>query len=231
MQPKQGEVTLSWSGTKWMRITCATYCLEQKTAWFPQSDFLFGLASSPDYTSKLIILAGVVLIMVEALSMGVGAYLSETGTNEIEKRKKPKGSPAADGVGMFFSYFIFGMIVLSPYALFSVPVARYSSIALSLALLFVIGYLPTKRFKSGIRMLILAGLATIVGFLVARIFWCAIISQHIWASITNKTSFLKTEKTERICQRQSNVCTNAARKHKQLSCVWTGCAPVHHSQN
>jgi VIT1/CCC1 family predicted Fe2+/Mn2+ transporter len=131
--------------------------------------FLFGLAVTGQYNSRLLVVAGVVLIAVEALSMGVGSFLSETEVYEMEKSKKHLDSPLADGILMFFAYLGFGMLVLAPYILIPLDEAKYVSVVLTMIMLFLIGYLPTKALKDGIRMFLTAGAAILVGFLVARI--------------------------------------------------------------
>ncbi|SRR3989344_3122360 len=131
---------------------------------------LFGLSSSPDYNSRLLILAGITLIAVEALSMGVGSYLSEVEVHETKDGRKHIDSPIIDGIIMLISYLIFGVITLAPYLLFPISVAKYFSVVITLGFLFIVGYLPTENIRSGIRMLVTAGLAICVGFLVANIF-------------------------------------------------------------
>lgn len=131
---------------------------------------LFGLASSSDYNSHLLILAGITLIAVEALSMGVGSYLSETEVHETKDGKKHRDSPVLDGVIMLFSYLVFGIITLAPYLILPMETARYFSVAITLGFLFIVGYLPTENVKSGVRMLVTAGLAILVGFMVASLF-------------------------------------------------------------
>ena len=131
---------------------------------------LFGLASSPDYNSRLLILAGITLISVEALSMGVGSYLSETEVHETKDGKKHIDSPVLDGIIMLISYSFFGIITLAPYLLLPIATAKYFSVGITLGFLFIVGYLPTENIKSGVRMLVTAGLAICVGFLVANLF-------------------------------------------------------------
>src|SRR5689334_15258990 len=97
---------------------------------------LFGLASSPDYTVRLLILAGITLIAVEALSMGVGSYLSEVEVHETKSGKSHVDSPILDGVLMLFSYLLFGTIVLIPYLLLPIATAKYTSVAVTLGFLF-----------------------------------------------------------------------------------------------
>jgi VIT1/CCC1 family predicted Fe2+/Mn2+ transporter len=130
---------------------------------------LFGLASSGAYSSRQLVLAGLVLTCVEALSMGVGSYLSEAEIHERDP-KNHKDNLIVDGLIMFTSYFVSGLIILGPYMVFSPTTARYYSVILSLILLFMIGYLPSLKLKSGVKMLLLAGGSILVGYIIGVLF-------------------------------------------------------------
>ncbi|HYF05684.1 MAG TPA: VIT1/CCC1 transporter family protein [Patescibacteria group bacterium] len=117
-----------------------------------------------------IIIAGVILIFVEAFSMGVGSSLTEhiTGDGEHEDARE---SALVSGVTMFSSYFIAGFIPLSPYILLPLQYAPYVSITAALLGLFIAGstaakILRTGSLKAGFRFLILGGLAIGIGVLV-----------------------------------------------------------------
>lgn len=122
-----------------------------------------------------ILLTGLVLIVVEALSMGVGSVLSESSTQELALRKG--GSlrvPVVGGSIMFVSYFIAGFIPLAPYAVFGVDAAFPLSIAASLVALFLLGYVSARMFKgrpvrSALRMLVLGGLAIGAGVVIGGV--------------------------------------------------------------
>jgi len=129
---------------------------------------LFGIASAGGFTKHQIFLAGIIAIVVEATSMGAGSFLSESSSMEIEKKKKL--NPVKDGIIMFFSYFLSGFIPLAPYLLFEISTAKYISVAVSLTALFLLGYIPTKKPGSGLKMVVVAGAAACIGFLVAHIF-------------------------------------------------------------
>ncbi|EKD96110.1 MAG: hypothetical protein ACD_24C00179G0005 [uncultured bacterium] len=70
---------------------------------------------------------------------------------------------------MFASYFIAGFIPLSPYVLLERELAKFVSMALSISALFLLGYLPTKKLKSAFRMIVVAGAAASVGYLVGSV--------------------------------------------------------------
>jgi len=123
-----------------------------------------------------ILLTGIILIFVEAFSMAAGSFLSERGTEEIVERKNmPLRYPLLGSIIMFFSYFISGFIPLLPYLLTDVFLAFKISVTLSLIALFFLGALSAQRFgvpplKSGLRMLIIGGIAIALGILVGNIF-------------------------------------------------------------
>jgi VIT1/CCC1 family predicted Fe2+/Mn2+ transporter len=122
-----------------------------------------------DTETKTIILAGVVLIFVEAFSMGVGSLLSDN--VEVEFQNKKDISLAKSGKGgliMFVSYFISGFIPLVPYLIFETREAFWVSIILSLIALFFLGTLSatiskTNKLKQGIEMCLIGGLAIGLG--------------------------------------------------------------------
>lgn len=119
-----------------------------------------------------IILTGIVLVFVEAFSMGVGSFLSEESAEEyMNKKDAPIGTTIANGSIMFVSYFLSGIIPLFPYVLFEQRTAVWVSISLSLIALALLGLVSGKLFRvnylgNGIRMLVMGGLAILVGMLV-----------------------------------------------------------------
>lgn len=123
-----------------------------------------------------ILVTGFVLILVEAFSMGSGSFLAERSKEEyVDKRDLPFKYPFFGSLVMFFSYLLAGFIPLFPYIVFSVSLAFKISILFSLLALFLLGFIGAQRFKSnplraGLRMLLIGGLAVILGIIVGRIF-------------------------------------------------------------
>lgn len=119
-----------------------------------------------------IFLTGIILIFVEAFSMGVGSYLSEESSEEYQHKKHSISIPGA--LVMFFSYLASGFIPLFPYMMFDSNVSLPLSIISSLIALFTLGYVSgqvvnTKNtMRHGIKMLIIGGLAILVGVLVGK---------------------------------------------------------------
>ena len=73
------------------------------------------------------------------------------------------------------SYFISGFVPLLPYLLLPISVALPVSVSLGLILLFVLGAVSAKLFgvnwvKSGLRMLLIGGVATFLGVFVGAVF-------------------------------------------------------------
>lgn len=128
---------------------------------------LFGVASSGKYTPTQTILTGLIVIAVESISMGVGSFLTEESVHEIDKTTHKDNSLIGAGI-MFLSYFLAGMATIAPYGLIQTGVAKYVSVGIALVLLFLLGLIPKRRAKDGARMVIIAGLAILVGFLIGR---------------------------------------------------------------
>jgi len=134
-----------------------------------------GLLSGIAYASvdkKTILLTGIILIFVEAFSMGVGSFLSETSTEEYLNHKT-SGKTIKDAIIMFTSYLLSGFIPLSPYLIFNTKTAFWYSIVVSLGALFILGVvsaklLKTKILKSASRMLLIGGIAIVAGVIVGR---------------------------------------------------------------
>lgn len=126
---------------------------------------LFGIASASNFTLKQIMLTGLVVVTVEALSMGAGSFLTEESVHDLEKGHTD--NPVIGGLIMFLSYFLTGLIILTPYLFFTIPIAKMVSVLLTLLMLFVLGILPTRDVKDGIRMVIVAGAAILIGYGVA----------------------------------------------------------------
>jgi len=119
-----------------------------------------------------IIITGVVLIFVEAFSMGIGALLSERAAGEyVTHRTEPITKSFQNGFIMFGSYFVSGFIPLAPYLFFRESWAVLGSIIISLIALFVLGlfrgyFSGVGSVRKGFEMLLIGGLAIILGVIV-----------------------------------------------------------------
>ena len=77
-------------------------------------------------------------------------------------------NPKKDAYIMFFSYLISGLLIIAPYILFPLNIARFVSAGLALSILFLLGFSPKRSLKSAFRMLLVAGTAMIVSYLIAN---------------------------------------------------------------
>ncbi len=133
--------------------------------------FLAGIAVAGIATRELVT-SGIVLILVEAFSMGVGSFLSEESAEEVEEhREVPMKKPLDAAAIMFFSYIFAGLIPLGPYVIFPRDTAFWTSIGLSLFALWSLGFFRGKisainPFKSGLRILVVGGCAMAIGALI-----------------------------------------------------------------
>jgi VIT1/CCC1 family predicted Fe2+/Mn2+ transporter len=125
---------------------------------------------------KEILLTGIVLIFVEAISMAAGTYLSEYSAEEFEqKREVSSGKSLINGAVMFVSYFVSGFIPLIPYVIFAPATAFWVSIAASMTSLFILGLVGARfahvnLIRNALRTLVIGGLAIIVGVIVGKLF-------------------------------------------------------------
>ena len=125
-----------------------------------------------DVGRSTIVLTGIVLIFVEAISMGAGSFLSESSAREFTAHAaRPLRPSIAGGAIMFFSYFLAGFIPLFPYLLIDTARAVFLSIGSSLASLCILGVVSarlshTSALQSSLRMLVVGGLAIAVGAVV-----------------------------------------------------------------
>ncbi|OGZ15253.1 MAG: hypothetical protein A3H76_03150 [Candidatus Lloydbacteria bacterium RIFCSPLOWO2_02_FULL_54_12] len=135
---------------------------------------LSGVAAAGE-PSKTIILAGVVLIFVEAFSMGIGSLLSDNSVRELDNKEGiPLSRSLSGGVTMFVSYFITGFIPLAPYLFLSRDVAFPTSILASLVALALLGIFSARVahisvVKKAIQMVVLGGSAIALGVLVGYV--------------------------------------------------------------
>ncbi|MBP7832222.1 MAG: VIT1/CCC1 transporter family protein [Candidatus Levybacteria bacterium] len=120
---------------------------------------------------SVVLLAGVATIMVEALSMAAGQYMSEKTVQQMNKTKKHTDNLVIGALIMYGSYFLGGLVPLLPIVIFPLPQASYVSIIFSLLGLLVLGIIKAKIVKesvvrSALEILLLGGAATAVGLLV-----------------------------------------------------------------
>ena len=136
---------------------------------------LAGVATA-DISRAAIITTGIVLIVVEGLSMGIGSFLTQETTDEMTGAGAKTTKSIMGGIIMLFSYCLAGLIPLAPYAFFPGESAVSISVVASLIGLFVLGfgtslyYHKGRPWVSGFKMLFMGGLAVLIGMLVGKLF-------------------------------------------------------------
>jgi VIT1/CCC1 family predicted Fe2+/Mn2+ transporter len=125
--------------------------------------------------ARTVFLSGAILIVVEALSMATGSFLSEESAEEYESQRETRDrKPVVAAFIMFVSYIGAGIIPLLPYILYSAEEAFVLSIAASLFALFLLGFISAKLFKvnmlrKGLQMSILGALAITAGITIGQL--------------------------------------------------------------
>ncbi len=132
------------------------------------------------HNSYVVILSGLVLIVVESISMSAGSYLSSKAAAEVEEthgtegRRLPHVFPLRAGVVMFFAYILGGFFPLGPYLLLPIERAILPSVIITLVVLFLVGAWKasfTRRswVKSGLEMMAVSMTAAFLGYLIGRL--------------------------------------------------------------
>ena len=133
---------------------------------------LSGIAIA-DVPPATILLTGVVLIFVEAVSMAAGSFLSEASVDDLSGQEKTSAQSTVAGMIMFTSYFAAGFVPLLPYMFLEVQQAFPVSIIAALGALFVLGYWSGKGSrtpgKKAFRMMLVGGAAILVGVLAGSV--------------------------------------------------------------
>ncbi len=122
--------------------------------------------------SREIVTSGVILILVEALSMGAGTYIADDSTNELERLQSEKENQLYNAAVMFFSYVLVGLIPLTPYLLSTdTRVAFYYSLGATLFALFCLGlfrgfYIGRSLWKSAVKITLIGSITAAIGVIV-----------------------------------------------------------------
>jgi len=125
-------------------------------------------------TSRYIIASGIILILVEAISMGAGVFISEDSGNELKTIDRPDNK-IVDALIMFFSYLLVGIIPLSPYIFSENTIsAFYYSITFSLLSLFAVGVfkgivVQNNPLWSGMKITLIGAVVIAIAVLVGRV--------------------------------------------------------------
>lgn len=130
---------------------------------------------------EIVVLAGLVIIFVEATSMAAGSYLSDRAHHDTlradgrgDRVRDVEHRPIVAGGIMGIAYLAAGVIPLAPYLFLPISIAVIVSIFFTLLMLFLVGAWQTvftKRawHKSGGEMLMVGGVAIVLGFVIGRL--------------------------------------------------------------
>jgi predicted membrane protein (TIGR00267 family) len=138
------------------------------------------------HDSFTIILAGLVIVSVESLSMAAGTYLSNKTEEEylanatkipLHRRLHLRSIEGVktDALFMGLAYIVGGLFPLIPYFFIPVSSGIPVSILLTVLGLVVVGVgkaklTNTKPFKSALEMVLVSLSATLVGFVIGKVF-------------------------------------------------------------
>ena len=116
---------------------------------------------------RLVVLAGLVIVAVEAVSMAAGEFVTEETIHELEPGKHTDSLWRAAGM-MFISYLAAGLIPVLPFLFLSLVGAAVTSIILAFISLFLLGYFKARitrvrPVRSGLQILAIGGFATLIG--------------------------------------------------------------------
>lgn len=120
---------------------------------------------------KLVLMAALVAMGVEAVSMGAGEFISERGIHAM-RGNHHHDSATTSGFIMSLFFVVAGLIPLLPIMILTFPTSVYVSLAAALVALFLLGIVKSKAvhvknyWRSGIETLIIGGAATLIGFIV-----------------------------------------------------------------
>jgi VIT1/CCC1 family predicted Fe2+/Mn2+ transporter len=136
---------------------------------------LAGVAAA-DISHSAIITTGLVLIVVEGFSMGIGSFLTEETTEEMAGLRVRTLDSVKGAITMLISYCLAGLLPLAPYTFLRGDQAVNTSVTLSLLGLMALGY-GTSRYYGrprpifrAFKMLLLGGIAVFVGMLIGKLF-------------------------------------------------------------
>ena len=125
--------------------------------------------------NRNVVLTGLVLIFVEAFSMGVGSLLSENSAEEYEgKIEVALSQDFGYALVMFFSYLCAGFFIVVPYMFLSPTHALWVSIAVSIFGLFCLGVWSGRVahvhwLKRAVTMAVIGGVTIVLGIVVGQL--------------------------------------------------------------
>lgn len=125
--------------------------------------------------NRQVVLTGIVLIFVEAFSMGVGSLLSENSAEEYEGKKEVAlQSDLRYAAVMFISYLVSGFVVVVPYMFLPAKPALWASIGIAIVGLFLLGVWSSKVaqvqwLRRAVTMAVIGGVTILLGIVVGQL--------------------------------------------------------------
>lgn len=122
-------------------------------------------------SKEVVLLAGLVAVSVEAVSMAAGQFSSSETELQLEHRKPSRNELVITAVIMFSSYIGGGFVPIIPFVLLDFSQAVFVSVGSTLLSLFCLGYFKGKIIghkpaKSALEMMLIGGVATVIGIIV-----------------------------------------------------------------
>lgn len=122
--------------------------------------------------AEVVVMAGLVIVMVEALSMAAGQFLSERAVHQFDPTHRD--SLAVGAAVMYVAYAVGGSIPLLPVLVVGQLWAVWAGTALAFVGLFVLGWAKGRivhvaPVRSGLEILAIGGLATVVGLIIGLV--------------------------------------------------------------
>ena len=122
-----------------------------------------------------VLVAGIILVVVEALSMGSGEYISSKSDEQVRTGANDH-LPIQNGFVMWVSYMAAGGVPLFPFIFFPNSTAIPVAITVSALVIFSVGawkarisLRKTGPLRSGLEMLSISVGAALIGFLLGQI--------------------------------------------------------------
>lgn len=145
-------------------LRSATFGIED--ALVSTTGVVTGIAAS-GVSHQVVLLAAIVTVSVEALSMGAGEYLSEKAAHELQP-KSHTDNLVLGAIIMLLGYVAGGIVPILPLLTNPQSYIYWQSVVYGLAGLFILGFAKgylthVPKVRSALEMLIVGGLATIVG--------------------------------------------------------------------
>ena len=122
--------------------------------------------------AEVVVRAGLVVVMVEALSMAAGQFLSERAVHQFDPTHQD--SLAVGAAVMYFAYAAGGSVPLLPVVVVGDLWAFWMGTALAFIGLFALGWVKGRivrvaPVRSGLEILTIGGLATVVGLIIGLV--------------------------------------------------------------